>query len=99
MATKETIKREIKAHIDKEGSGYQNWYVGIATDPEDRLFNDHKVTEKNGWYIFRHAESSVIAREIEEYFIETVGTAGGQGGGDSLTKSVYAYKKTSNTEE
>lgn len=99
MNTKETIKSEIKAYIDENGGVYKNWYVGIATDPESRLFNDHNVDKKNGWWIYREAENSNIARKIEEYFIEIVGTDGGQGGGDSSTKSVYAYKKTSNTKE
>ena len=96
--SKETIIREIKERISKEGSGYPAWYVGIATDPEKRLFEDHNV-DKNGWWIYKEAENSDIAREIERYFIEIFGTDGGTGGGDETTKFVYAYKKTSLTTE
>jgi len=28
-----TIVGNIKNHADKEGGGYNNWYCGIASDP------------------------------------------------------------------
>lgn len=96
---KETIKSEIKAHIQTCGGGYSDWYVGIASDPKQRLFTDHNVDEKNGAWIYREAENSTAAREVEEYFINTLSTDGGSGGGDYSTKYVYAYKKTSYTKE
>jgi len=97
--SKETIKWEIKEYIQNGGGSYSNWYVGIASDPRQRLFNDHNIEEKSGYWIFRECESSNVAREIEEYFINTLGTDGSPGGGDYFTKYVYAYKKTSSTTE
>ena len=97
--TKESIKTDIKAHIQKCGGSYSDWYIGIASDPKQRLFNDHNVDEKNGAWIYQEAESSSAAREVEEYFVNTLGTDGGSGGGDYSTKHVYAYKKTSSTNE
>ena len=78
---KETIKSEVKEHIRSCGGKYSEWYVGIASGPRQRLFNDHDVDEKNGSWIFRKCESSDVARDIEEYFINTLGTDGGSGGG------------------
>lgn len=95
---KETIKTEIKDHIRECSGSYSDWYVGIASDPKDRLFNEHNVDRENGTWIYRECESSSIAREIEEYFVE-LGTDGGFGGGDYTTKLVYAYKKTASTNE
>ena len=95
---KETIKTEIRNHIKECGGSYSDWYVGIASDPKDRLFNEHNVDRENGAWIHRECESSSIAREIEEYFIG-LGTDGGSGGGDYTTKFVYAYKKTASTNE
>lgn len=97
--SKETIKTEIKNHIHECGGQYSNWYVGIASDPKERLFTEHNVSEKNGAWIYREAENSSAAREVEEYFVNTLETDGGPGGGDSSTKYVYAYKKTSYTNE
>lgn len=97
--TKESIKTDIKAYIQQNGGAYSDWYVGVASGPRERLFNDHNVAEKGGVWIYREAESSSAAREVEEYFINTLRTDGGSGGGDYSTKSVYAYKKTSTTNE
>jgi hypothetical protein len=55
------------------------------------------VPEENSWWIFREASSSIIAREVENYFVNTLGTDGGSGGGDQSSIYVYAYKKTSST--
>lgn len=94
--SKEEIIREINDHIKKKGSGYSSWYVGISKDARDRL-NQHGVPEKDAWFIYRQAASSSIAREIEDYFVNTLGTDGGPGGGDETADMVYAYSKTANT--
>ena len=95
MTKSETqIKQEIKEFIKKNEGKYPDWYVGISENPEQRL-EQHGV--KDG-YIYRTAESSEIARRIEEYFVEELGTDGGEGGGDEDAKSVYAYKKKTHTD-
>lgn len=97
--SKAVIKQEIRDHIKSRGGGYSDWYVGIASNPRERLFDDHSVDQQNGRWIYRECESSAAAREVEEYFVNTLGTDGGSGGGDQSTRSVYAYKKTSYTKE
>ncbi len=87
-----TIINDIKAHVDQEGSGCRNWYCGIAADPDQRLFNDHNVSEKNGWWIKRNAGNEQAARDSEDYLLN-LGFDGGGGGGDYSTIHVYAYKK------
>jgi hypothetical protein len=99
VKSKETVKQEIKEHIKSRGDAYSDWYVGIAADANQRLFNDHNVDKQNGCWIYRECQSSTAAREVEEYFINILGTDGGTGGGDQSAKSVYAYKKTSYTKE
>ncbi|MDA2936473.1 hypothetical protein MYX06_04615 [Patescibacteria group bacterium AH-259-L05] len=97
--SKEVIIKEIMAHIKSRGGKYSDWYVGIASDARARLFNDHNVNEESDAWIYREAGDSEVAREIEEYFVNTLGTDGGSGGGDHTTKFVYAYKKKSHTTE
>ncbi len=94
---KQQLATEIKNHIEKEGSGYKNWYVGITNDIDKRLFGDHCVS-KQSWWIHREARNSAEAREIEEYFFGK-GCQGDTGGGDNSTKYVYAYKISSATRE
>ncbi len=95
-----TIIKEIKEFIIRESGSFHDWYVGIATNPRERLFTGHNVNEKVGPWIFREAIGSFIARKVEEYFVDTLSTDGGTGGGDdATTKYVYAYLKTSSTKE
>lgn len=96
--SKEEIINDIKAHIKKRGSPYSSWYVGISKDARDRLFSGHKVKEKDDYWIYRQAGSTQTAREIEDYFVNTLGTDGGPGGGDEDADMVYAYKKENYTD-
>ncbi len=93
------IIKDIDEHIKKEGSEYKHWYVGIASIPQNRLFQDHNVSKENGWWIYREAFSDTDARVIENFFLEKKGTRGGPGGGDSSTRFVYAYRITGYTRE
>jgi len=95
--TKSEIKQEIKDYIDQNGGSYKSWYVGIAKDPKDRLFNEHSVRKDEDCWIFRTAVDSDTARDIEKYFVNDLGMDGGTGGGDEDAKSDYAYKKNSHT--
>ncbi|MFQ5714946.1 MAG: hypothetical protein ACE5GU_13020 [Candidatus Scalinduaceae bacterium] len=90
------IIQEINDHIRKSGGGYSRWYVGIASDPRDRLFNDHNVNKDNDAWIIRDCGSETAARKVEKYFLDR-GYDGGAGGGDSSTRYAYAYKKNTHT--
>lgn len=92
------IAANIDAHIRKCGGGYPSWYVGIATDPRERLFRGHNVDEKNGAWIYKDAGNDTNARAIEDHFIKK-GCKGGDGGGSTTSRYVYAYKITSTTRE
>ena len=96
--SKKEIIEEIAKHITKRGGGIKKWYVGIAADPEERLFDDHSVDRKKDAWIYRTASSSEIARDVEKHFLRK-GADGGTGGGSEDTKSVYAYRISSRTDE
>lgn len=95
----EQIIAEIKAYIGNRGGSYSSWYVGIASNPRQRLFNDHCVDEKSDAWIYREAVNADAARTAEDYFVNKLSTSGDTGGGDYSTKFVYAYKKASHTNE
>ena len=95
--SEDKIKSDVEAYIQQGGGGHSAWYVGIAKDPRDRLFNGHGVQEKGDWWIFRQAESSGAARSVESHFVNALGTDGGTGGGLPDSTFVYAYKKTAHT--
>ncbi len=95
---KGTIISDIKSHVANNGSGYSQWYVGITTDPKQRLFTDHAVKEKGDTWIYRKCASSDVARAVEKYFLAQ-GMKGGSGGGDDNSDYVYAYKTAGHTVE
>jgi hypothetical protein len=92
--SKQEIIDDIAAHF--KGTAYKDCYVGIASDAESRLFEDHNVSKENGRWIYSTASSNSVAREIEQHFLDA-GMDGGPGGGSATSKMVYAYKKTSYT--
>jgi hypothetical protein len=95
--SKQEIIDDLKAYMKEWGGTWGSWYVGITADPRTRLFVEHKVNERSGRWIYRQAASNLIAREIEQYFINTLRTDGGPGGGDATARHVYSYKKTIGT--
>lgn len=92
------IISDIDSYIQENGGSYGLWYIGIATKPKTRLFNDHNVLENGGAWIHIPADTEQTARNAEQYFLDK-GCDGGSGGGDSSTSHVYAYLKTSYTKE
>jgi len=94
-----TARQTINDHIKSRGGSYSEWYVGIASEPRHRLFVEHNVDETNDKWIYHRCQSSAEARQVEEFFLNNLGTDGGPGGGDQATKYVYAYRKTRSTKE
>ncbi|SIN81297.1 hypothetical protein [Salinivibrio sp. ES.052] len=88
---------EILAHIKQQGGAFSKWYCGITENINNRLHGDHKVPEKEHWFIHRKCVSDEAARAVEKAFLEH-GCDGGDGGGDNDAVHVYAYLKTSITE-
>lgn len=89
----------INNYILKCGGSYANWYVGIASSPRDRLFTDHSVNEQNDYWIYIQCPDSDIARRVEDYFDNILGTEGDTGGGNNTTVFVYAHKITNHSRE
>lgn len=97
--SKQEIINAIKKLVSDNGGDYTDFYVGIAADPKDRLFNDHNVSESTGVYDCWEAYDDEDTRDVEKYCIENLGTEGGTGGGDEDSDTVYAYKITPSTKE
>jgi hypothetical protein len=93
------IVADINSHIISSGSQYYNeWYCGITSNIEQRLFGDHNVQRHGAWWIHRCAVSDEEARQAEATMLEK-GCKGGGGGGDEDSVFVYAYKITPTTTE
>jgi hypothetical protein len=84
-------------YIQTEKSPYSGWYVGIASNPHLRLFQEHNVDMDSPWWVICEARNSEEARTAEKVIIEKHGMDGGSGGVDEKSIFVYAYKKTETT--
>jgi hypothetical protein len=88
---------EIKDHIGKSGRPYSNWYSGIASDPEARLFDQHHVSRKFGWWTYRQCYNANDAKTVEAWLLK-LGCNGNPIGGDEKAIHTYAYLKAFGTE-
>jgi hypothetical protein len=95
--SKEEIIHEISSYMDEQGGFPYEWYVGIAEDARDSLFEAHNVDWERGRWIYQPANSPSEARLIEEHFLIVVGTDGGDGDGRPRALQVYAYRKSYRT--
>lgn len=91
--------KAIISYIDQfYNLSYSYWYVGISSNPETRLFTDHKVQENGGLWIIQPTSNNYVARSVEDFIVKNYRTDGGQGGGDNNSTYVYAFLKTSYTQ-
>jgi hypothetical protein len=94
----QTIK-DFQEFISKNGGVYTQWYVGVAADPEKRLFNDHNVNKSSdSWIYSKHLGTDAAARYVEEVFLSK-GCKGAPGGGDRTSCYAYIYKINGHTRE
>lgn len=94
----QSIIQQIDAHMQKSGYANSQWYVGVTSDIEQRLFGYHQVPRQNHWYIWKRTFSDDDARNIEAAY-HRAGCQGAGGGGGAGAVFVYAYVITSGTVE
>ncbi len=87
----------LKQYIMKAGVGYSAWYVGVCRDPKERLFQEHRVVESGGLWVYRRTDSPETAEAVEDLFVNRHG-ADGRPGTEENPTYVYAYKKVPGTD-
>ena len=92
------IKYEILAYIKEFGGDFQDWYVGIAADPKNTMFEKHSVHKDDDIWLYKQALTFTACKTIQEYFLEILKTDGkAVAQGDENTDCVYLYKKSERT--
>jgi hypothetical protein len=91
------IINDIEAHIQKGGSNFAEWYVGVAASPKNNLFKVHKLRQTGDAWIARHAFDHAQAAEVAEYFVTSRHTKGRYRDSKPGDEYVYAYKMKPHT--
>ena len=95
---KDEIIQYISEYINDKGGSYSSWYVGTCQDAYDKLFFGHKVKQSDDDWFYIRAMSPQVAREIENYFVKTIGTDGSGIDHGKNEEIVYTYKKVPHTD-
>ncbi len=92
------IKFEIFQHIKEFGSNFQDWFVGISSDPKHDLFNKHLVDKKEDIWLHKQAVSFAACKNVQKYFLENLKTDGEiVNNGHEDMNCIYLFKKSQNT--
>ena len=95
-STKQQILNEIKTHIQGNGGEYSDWHVGVCSNIRHNLSGQAKAKHL---FISRQAYSSYVAAEVQDYFINRLGTNGSIDADTDNADIVYAYKKSADAIE
>ena len=89
-----TVIKRIETYMSKFEGDYPDWFVGVARDLDDDLFDLHGVEEDGIWISFG-ADTEEVAKKVESYFLEK--KTDGNPSKLEDARIVYAYKKNSKT--
>ena len=90
-----TVTKRIESYMSKFEGDYSDWFIGIAKNLEDELFEFHKVDEKGVWISFG-ADTEEVAKKVQKYFLDKK-VGGRLIESESDARIVYAYKKNAKT--
>lgn len=94
----QAIIQAFENFFGKQGKYYSEFWIGIATDPVDRLTKGHGVDGTTPWIYWNTPLHTDAVRQIEKFFLSK-GAKGGPGGGDNSTCYIYAYKISPKTRQ
>ena len=82
-------------YLHDDDREHADWYAGITSDPEARLFDEHAVDQEGSW-AYAECLNDDVARGAEQLLLE-LGYQGGPGGGNESSVFVYVYETTVDT--
>ena len=90
------IVLHLRSFINEHACASHQWYVGLASDAEEKLFQHHKVNRQANSWIYRMADSPEAARSVHENFLR-LGCDGEQYPNELNATDVYIYLKSHKT--
>lgn len=91
-------KFEMLGYIKEFDPDFGAWYVGIASDPKQKLQTDHGVDLEKDIWLYKQAVSFTACKTVQRYFLDKLKTDGDLvSTGNEDTDCVYLYKKSERT--
>lgn len=92
------IKYEFLAYMKGVGGAFDDWYVGVAADPEIALFEQHGVERTTDPWIYKPALSGKATDTVLRYFRDVLHTDAAEHAApvDGATFA-YAFRKSAGT--
>ena len=89
--SKQEIIDEFKNFIQRKGGNYSDWYIGLGREPEDLFFHVQNLDDR--CWIYKCIYDPQVARQILDYFINTLGTKETVSSADATADIIYVYKR------
>ncbi|MDH4984370.1 hypothetical protein QEZ47_02085 [Aminobacter anthyllidis] len=70
------IKFEIYSYIQALSDNFDDWYIGIASDPISKLESTHNVSLADDFWLYKQAVSAAACKSIHEYFVRKLNVDG-----------------------
>lgn len=83
----------ILAHMNRLGGNPDRWNIGIASNIRKKLFEDLKISEENGKWIYSTLESNLAANEVKKHFV-SLGLNANPSDDDNVGDVIFAYQKS-----
>ena len=87
------IVQHLRGFIEEHVCAPHEWYVGLATDAEENLFQYHKVDRQRDSWIYRMAENPEVAWSVQHYLLK-LGCHGETRPKESAATMIYVYLKS-----
>lgn len=94
------VKYEFLAYIKEFDPTFANWYVGIADQPKQVLFDQHGVRDDEDPWLYKQLLTNRAARTVQDYFLDHLRTGGTRANEHSENfDCVYLYKIAAHTRQ
>ena len=85
-------------YIKEFDANFSSWYVGVASDPKQKMQTDHGVDLEHDIWLHKQAVSFTACKTIQRYFVGTLKTRGELVSvGTEDMDCVYLYKTSERT--
>lgn len=90
-AANEAIIKGIQDNLKLNINEAKEWYVGLASNIRKKLFEEHKISEENGRWIYQTLANKEIAKEIKQHFV-SLGLKSEDSNDDQSGNIIFIYK-------